>query len=105
MEDDGEPPGSPIVVVACYQIQQTVVIHNECRVTVVYGRYGTISDNFVLRRVKSEEIAHIWLARHPTAWQDQIMRRNTVKKHVVADLTARRRAEGVLFDDDDYQGG
>jgi hypothetical protein len=35
----------------------------------VYDRLGTISDNFVLRRAKSKETAHIWLARHPTTWK------------------------------------
>ena len=68
--EDGEPPPAPIVFVESYSIKDTEAVGQECRVTIVYERLGTISpEKLVFRLVKSEEIANIWLARDSGIWK------------------------------------
>lgn len=68
--EDGEPPAAPIVFVAGYKIKEAVAMGKECRVTIMYERLGTISpESLILKPAKSEETAHIWLARDPDAWK------------------------------------
>jgi len=48
------------------------MIGQECRITIVYERFGTISESFVFKPAKLEEKAHIWLAQDSNTWKVHI---------------------------------